>query len=351
MLFKKNISPLEQAIVTGSLDDIKGIAEQGANLEMQLSSGKTPLFYAIDAGKTELVQLLIRRGVDIERRNDKNQTPLFAAVRLGRMEVAKELLALKADPNAHCGPQAQTPLFAVMEGYDGHLFTDVTILRTIVALLLANGADPTHQLTSGVTLLHGAAICDDLELLNLLLEQKLDVNAMAGGSPPIAILVRQGKPAMVARLVEAGARTDIRFPNGMTLLDFANRRGDRQILEALQGKLQQITKTEARTHASTDQTVTSGSLQETTSVKQTQHSTGGSWELVPMSGLIAGIISAFSYEKIQGPAFMLPAALAWGICILNRGFRFNFLQKAIATAVMLYITFEWRQLARLFMNH
>ena len=203
MLFKKNISPLEQAIVTGSLDDIKGIAEQGANLEMQLSSGKTPLFYAIDAGKTELVQLLIRRGVDIERRNDKNQTPLFAAVRLGRMEVAKELLALKADPNAHCGPQAQTPLFAVMEGYDGHLFTDVTILRTIVALLLANGADPTHQLTSGVTLLHGAAICDDLELLNLLLEQKLDVNAMAGGSPPIAILVRQGKPAMVARLVPA----------------------------------------------------------------------------------------------------------------------------------------------------
>jgi hypothetical protein len=260
MFFKKIKSPLEQAIATGSLDEIQRLAEQPADLEVALSSGKTPLFYAIYVGRTDLVKFLVSRGVDLERRNSKNHTPLYSAVRLGRVEITQELLAAKANANVACGPQGQTPLFSVMEGYDGHLFTDVTILRRIVSLLIANGADPAHRLTSGITLAHGAAVCDDVDLLDLLLEKQLDVNALANSSPPITISVRQGKAAMVARFIEAGARTDIRFPNGMTLLAFANQRGDRQVLEALQGKIQQIAKPEVKNQASSEQTDTNGKV-------------------------------------------------------------------------------------------
>jgi hypothetical protein len=79
--------------------------------------------------------------------------------------------------------------------------------------------------------------------------------------------------------------------------------------------------------------------------------TAGDWMMVPMSGLSAGVVAAISFEKIPSAGWMLPAAIAWGVCILNRGFRFSVLQKAVATIIMLYITFEWRQLARLLMNN
>jgi len=79
--------------------------------------------------------------------------------------------------------------------------------------------------------------------------------------------------------------------------------------------------------------------------------TGEEWLMVPMSGLIAGIVGAISFENIHSAGWMLPAAIAWSVCILNRGFRFNLLQKAIATVIMLYITFEWRQILSILKNH
>jgi ankyrin repeat protein len=235
MFFRKAKSPLEDAIVHADCDGVRSCLAQGGDPDARLPSGKTPLFAAIDAGSPDVVRLLLAAKANPELRNRKNHTALYMAAREGREELVRVLLAAGANPNAPCGPQGQTPLFAVMEGFDERRFTDASILRTIAELLLDHGADCECRLTTGVRPIHGVAICDDLDLLELFLAKRPDINAMAGGAPPIAISVRQGRAAMVSRFVEAGATTDVRFPDGLTLLDMAQRRGDQHVIRALGG--------------------------------------------------------------------------------------------------------------------
>ncbi len=72
---------------------------------------------------------------------------------------------------------------------------------------------------------------------------------------------------------------------------------------------------------------------------------------VGMSGLIAGIVAAIAREKMTGASWLLPAGAAYGFCILNRNFRFNWLQKAVDTFITLLIAFEWRQILGLVRGH
>ena len=122
---------------------------------------------------------------------------------------------------------------------------------------------------------------------------------MAGGSPPITISVRQGKPAMVARLIEAGARTDIRFPNGLTLLDFANSRGDRQVLDALHGVQQQAKKTELALPAPPEQAVTSVPGANVIPVQKPQHNRAKVLAGIAGGLFVVSIVVLFSVEGIH----------------------------------------------------
>ena len=76
----------------------------------------------------------------------------------------------------------------------------------------------------------------------------------------------------------------------------------------------------------------------------------GEWEMVPMSGLIAGIAFAIARENM-GASSLLVAGLAYAICIQNGNFRFNWLQKFVATGMMLVVGTYWRQLLNLFSSH
>lgn len=346
MPFSKKISALEQAFNAGNLENIEAAIQQGANLEEPFSSGKPPLFHAVDSGRIDILQLLLKMKVNVERRDRQNQTPLYAATRSGHIDAVKALLIAKANPNVACGPQGQTPLFAVMEGYDGRLFLDATILRATVPLLLDNGADPQCRTSTGLTLLHGAACCDDLETLNLLLSNGLDPNVSAGATPPILISVRKGKAEIVSRFIEAGANIGVRFPNAMTLMDFANRRGDRQVIEALRGPTTLAhpgpPAQDRGTQQSRDGPTTTG--------PQPRKRSGGDWNLLLLSSIIVGIAAHFAIVQM-GPPGVAVVAVIYYFCIINRNFGFNLLQKALGTSFAYAIAFFWPQIITLFKGH
>ncbi len=75
---------------------------------------------------------------------------------------------------------------------------------------------------------------------------------------------------------------------------------------------------------------------------------GGSWELLPMSGLITGVVMAISRAHTSGALWLLPTGLAYGFCILNSNFRFSALQKVIGTGIALAIGTYGQQILAMF---
>ena len=76
----------------------------------------------------------------------------------------------------------------------------------------------------------------------------------------------------------------------------------------------------------------------------------GSWEMVPMSGLVAGVVMAISKFHLDGLTWLLPTGIAYVICISNGNFRFNITQKIVASGIMYVIGMYWPQLLEFFMG-
>lgn len=237
-IFRKTLpSSWERAIVAGDVGQVEALLRIGeCTTNTVLSNGKPAIHHAVESDDCAVTGVLIDNSADIETRW-KNCTPLYVAARRGNIHMVNRLLAASSDPNAVCGAQGQTSLYSAMEGYDIKIFSDVAKLREIVSTLIANGADYKYKLNTGLTLLHAAVACDDLDVVNTFLNLGLNVNALAGLTPPIAIAVRQGSPKVISHLVANGSITNIRFPNGVTLQSMAKRRNDPAIEEALSGPI------------------------------------------------------------------------------------------------------------------
>ena len=67
----------------------------------------------------------------------------------------------------------------------------------------------------------------------------------------------------------------------------------------------------------------------------------GSWEMVPLSGIVPGVVMAFSRVHLDGITWLLPTGLAFAVCITNENFHFNAIQKFVATGIMYVIGMYW----------
>ncbi|CAL1716125.1 unnamed protein product [Somion occarium] len=114
-------TPLHWAASSGSLEIVRFLIDQKAEVDPTDHSGWTPLHIAVSAGHEDVVRELLGAGADVKKSNDKGLTALHYAASKSRVDIGKILVARGADINAK-DKANQTPLHrAATTGSTGFL--------------------------------------------------------------------------------------------------------------------------------------------------------------------------------------------------------------------------------------
>jgi ankyrin repeat protein len=262
-------TPLHYAALYGSTESVRILLDRGADVKARNKSDATPLIYG--AYNFEKTRLLVEKGSDVNAKSAAEMTPLLVAVSVhGNTATVRYLIEKGADVKA-IGPLGSDALqTAAFKG-------DTEMVR----LLLKKGADPKLKDMAGFTAFLNAFSDPDQERVRVLLDAGSDVNAantfagavkngpinlvhmtplfLAGpDAPPAtikvllsagahpdeadqrkltplmsAILTDEPKLACIRQLIEAGADVNAKDANGESVLDWALKYRNPEIIAML----------------------------------------------------------------------------------------------------------------------
>jgi len=179
-------------------------------------------FKAIDKDDARTVATLLQRGFDPNSRDEQGQVALYVALRAPSLAAADALLAHpQLDVNA-TNAVGETPL--MMAALRGQLVW--------AHKLLARGAK-LHG--DGWSALHYAAAGPEPEFVRLLLEKGAPTDARSpNGSTPLMMAARYGSEASVDLLLARGADPKLRNQRDLTAADFARMDGRDSLAKRLE---------------------------------------------------------------------------------------------------------------------
>jgi ankyrin repeat protein len=204
-----NNTPLHYAALYGSTDAVRILLDRGADVKARNKSDATPLIYG--AYNFDKARMLVEKGADVNARSAAGMTPLLVAVSVhGNVATVRYLIDKGADVKG-AGPQGSDALqTAAAKG-------DVEMMR----LLLKKGADPKKKDQAGFTALLNAFSDPDQERVRVLLDAGSDVNvantfsgAVKNGPialnhmTPLFIAATDAPAATIKVLLSAGAHPD-----------------------------------------------------------------------------------------------------------------------------------------------
>lgn len=189
------------AVANAELNTVKAVAEK-ADLNMQDNLGQSPLHLALSKQKDDVFNFLLEKGADVNvagaREKLRNQTVLYLAVTRGLEDLTQKLLEKGADPNIADSDGAVT----LSESCVGRRLSP-----NIVKMLLDKGANVNYQEKNGATALIYIAANKETSAEN--------------------------RRAVAQMLLDKGADKKLKDKDGRTALDWANKQGNKDLVDLL----------------------------------------------------------------------------------------------------------------------
>lgn len=238
---------LVDAIGKGKLNVVEKLLAKGASLEVPYSGTEPLIVIAAMAGQVESIRFLLAHGAKVDDRHGQ-YTPLKAAAKEGHLEAVKALVAAGADmknggEDGTWSPQYYAAAAGKLKVVRYFIELGVTAFgsalnsacyqghRQIVEELVRLGIKSEPGKRNG---LHAAASGNHPEIIQFLLDQGYDINAVVkGDGTPLmeAVLSRSKEAALL--LIQKGADLRPRNNIGHTALHYAVIRSQLEVAKAL----------------------------------------------------------------------------------------------------------------------
>lgn len=226
---------------TGSTAAVVQLLAAGSDPNaIELNSGQTALMWAAAGGHTATARALDEAGTEIDARSKGEFTPLMFAARSGALELARLLLGSGATVNTATSEGLSPLLIAAasldaITGSDYRLVVESSDHEALGILLLEHGANVAQADQYGMTPLHYTVEMRKPALLEALLARGADPNAQLSsglpfrrgdyvgreaynGASPLWLAARLGDLDMMRALLDAGADPELRSAYGVTPL-------------------------------------------------------------------------------------------------------------------------------------
>lgn len=179
------------------------------------------ILFAANQGETDKVVGFLRRGMDVNTADPQGSTLLMIAARTNNLALARFLLDNRANPLRRNRYGDSALMIAALQGY-----------AELVQLMLERKIDPNQ---SGWNALHYAAFENRHEIAALLLAAGADVDARApNGWTALMFAAKRGHLETVRLLIGAEADLDVADADEGRAGDMARRAGHTDILQFLE---------------------------------------------------------------------------------------------------------------------
>ena len=175
---------------TGAVDGVSRLLAAGADPNTrETASGQTALMWAVAGGHIGAARALVAAGADPDARSIGAFTPLLFAARSGSLDAARLLVEAGAEVNALTSDGFSPLLVAAasvdaITGSDYRLVVEPSEHETVGIYLLERGADPYQSDQYGMTPLHYSVEMRKPALLRALLAHGADPNVQLTSGLP-----------------------------------------------------------------------------------------------------------------------------------------------------------------------
>ncbi|XP_077392378.1 ankyrin repeat and SOCS box protein 9-like [Festucalex cinctus] len=202
-------TPIHDAASNGRTLTLQRLVAQGACVNLNTLDQVSPLHGACAQGQAACAELLLQHGANVNGATLDGRTALSEACGRGHVTCVSLLLGHGARPVGSSASSSPMHV-AAAQGYP-----------ECIESLARHGADLDQNMDQCGTPLHVACSNQQLTAVKKLLQLGASVNTLRSGESPLHVAARASSPDVVSVLLEHGADTSLRNPEGKRAADLA----------------------------------------------------------------------------------------------------------------------------------